>query len=63
MNSPGSPYNNACAESFFRSLKVECLDAAHFATRRQAAEEITEYMLFYNRRTTLSPVRRIAARS
>ena len=24
--------------------------AAHFATRRQATEEIAEYMLFYNRR-------------
>jgi putative transposase len=50
MSGPGSPYDNACAESFFRSLKVECVDAAHFATRRQASEEIAEYMLFYNRR-------------
>lgn len=50
MSGPGSPYDNACAESFFRSLKVECVDAEHFATRRQATDEITEYMLFYNRR-------------
>ena len=50
MSGPGCPYDNACAESFFRSLKVECVDVAHFATRRQAAEEIAEYMLFYNRR-------------
>jgi transposase InsO family protein len=50
MSGPGSPYDNACAESFFRSLKVECVDPAHFATRRQATEEIAEYMLFYNRR-------------
>jgi len=50
MSGPGSPYDNACAESFFRSLKVECVDATRFATRRQATEEIAEYMLFYNRR-------------
>ena len=48
---PGSPCDNACAESFFRSLKVECVDPTHFATRRQAAEETAEYMMFYNRRT------------
>jgi transposase InsO family protein len=50
MSGPGSPYDNACAESFFRSLKVECVDATHFATRKQAADEIADYMLFYNRR-------------
>lgn len=50
MSGPGSPYDNACAESFFRSLKVECADVTRFATRRQATDEITEYMLFYNRR-------------
>jgi len=50
MSGSGSPYDNACAESFFRSLKVECVDEAHFASRSQAAAEIAEYMLFYNRR-------------
>ncbi len=50
MSGPGNPYDNACAETFFRSLKVECVDAAHFATRRQAAQAIAEYLLFYNRR-------------
>ena len=28
---------------------MQCVDATHFATRRQAMEEIAEYMLFYNR--------------
>ncbi|MEG2389204.1 MAG: DDE-type integrase/transposase/recombinase [Clostridia bacterium] len=32
MSGPGSPYDHACAESFFRSVKVECVDATHFAT-------------------------------
>ncbi|MEG2624557.1 MAG: integrase core domain-containing protein, partial [Clostridia bacterium] len=50
MSGPGSPYDHACAESFFRSVKVECVDAAHFATRAQAADQIAEYLLFYNRR-------------
>ena len=50
MSGPGNPYDNACAETFFRSLKVECVDAAHFATRSRAAEAIAEYLLFYNRR-------------
>lgn len=50
MSGPGNPCDNACAETFFRSLKVECVDASHFATRGQAAEAIGEYMLFYNRR-------------
>lgn len=50
MSGPGNPYDNACAESFFRSLKVECVDAAHFTSRKQAADQIAEYLLFYNRR-------------
>jgi len=50
MSGPGNPYDNACAESFFRSLKVECVDAAHFSSRCQARAEIAEYLLFYNRR-------------
>ena len=49
MSGPGNPYDNACAESFFRSLKVECVDAAHFTSRKQAADQIAEYLLFYNR--------------
>lgn len=50
MSEPGNPYDNACVETFFRSLKVECVDAAHFAIRRQAEAAIGEYLLFYNRR-------------
>ena len=50
MSGPGNPYDNACAETFFRPLKVECMDAAHFAARSRAAEAIAEYLLFYNRR-------------
>lgn len=50
MSRPGTPYDNACAETFFKTLKVECVDKAHFRTRKEAADAIAEYLLFYNRR-------------
>jgi transposase InsO family protein len=49
MSEKGSPYDNACAESFFKSLKVECISRQRFLTRAQAEETISRYMLFYNR--------------
>jgi transposase InsO family protein len=49
MSRSGNPYDNACAESFFGSLKVEFLNSKHFASRSQAGHAIAEYMLWYNR--------------
>lgn len=49
MSRPGTPYDNACAESFFKTLKTECLDRFHFRTRHEAEHQILQYMLFYNR--------------
>lgn len=49
MSRSGNPYDNACAESFFKSLKVECLNTLHFASRTQAVYAIQEYLLHYNR--------------
>ena len=49
MSRCGNPYDNACAERFFRSLKDEFLKLRHFTTREQAHQAIAEYMLFYNR--------------
>ncbi len=49
MSRSGNPYDNACAESFFKMLKVERLNTMHFATRTQAIHAIQEYLLFYNR--------------
>lgn len=49
MSRPGTPYDNACAETFFKTLKVECVDRAHFRTREEAKDEIAAYLLFYNR--------------
>ena len=50
MSRPGTPYDNACAETFFKTLKVECVDRLHFTTRQEAVDAIAAYLLFYNRR-------------
>jgi putative transposase len=50
MSAKGNPYDNACAESFFKSLKVECISRHHFATRQQAEHAVARYILFYNRK-------------
>jgi putative transposase len=50
MSAKGNPYDNACAESFFKSLKVESISRQHFVTRELAEQAIARYMLFYNRR-------------
>jgi putative transposase len=48
MSHPGNPYDNACAESFFKAIKVECLHTMHLSTRTQATNTIQNYLLYYN---------------
>ncbi len=49
MGSKGCAYDNAVAESFFASLKKECLSRVHFATRTEAFDAISAYIdSFYN---------------
>ena len=51
MSRKGDPYDNAVAESFFRTLKVELIYLQRFRTRAEAKAAIVEYIeLFYNRR-------------
>lgn len=51
MSRKGNCWDNACAESFFKSLKVEWIGDKIFATRREARTAIFEYIeVFYNRR-------------
>jgi len=50
MSAKGCPYDNAYAESFFKSLKIECVDRRRFLTRQQARDSVARYMLFYNRK-------------
>ena len=49
MSATGNCYDNAMKESFFATLKTECVDQP-FATRAQARTAIFEYIeAFYNR--------------
>ena len=49
MSRRGNCWDNAVAESFFATVKVELAHAAHWATRAQAHGEVFEYLeRFYN---------------
>jgi putative transposase len=51
MSRPGMPYDNAMAESFFGTLKLELAPDQGFATREAARLAVFDYIeLFYNRR-------------
>lgn len=51
MSRKGDCWDNACAETFFASLKMELIGRRIFHTREQARREIFEYIeVFYNRR-------------
>lgn len=50
MSRPGMPYDNAMAESFFASLKLEINDGQAFKTREAARRAVFDYVeVFYNR--------------
>lgn len=50
MSRKGNCWDNAPAESFFHTLKMELIHQRRFATRAQARQEIFEYIeVFYNR--------------
>jgi putative transposase len=50
MSRKGDCWDNACAETFFASLKTELVGSCIFETREQARREIFEYIeVFYNR--------------
>lgn len=49
MSKRGDCYDNACAESFFHSLKVELTHGSRYETRAQLRREIFEYIeTYYN---------------
>jgi len=50
MSRKGSPYDNACIESFFGSLKKEYLYKHVFATKAEAMLAIQFYIKFYNKK-------------
>ena len=50
MSRTGNCYDNAVTESFFGTLKGECVERGCFQTRREARQTIFEYVeCFYNR--------------
>jgi putative transposase len=50
MSGKGEPYDNALMESFFATLKAECVERHAFQTIEQARACIFEYLtVFYNR--------------
>ena len=50
MSAKGNCYDNACAESFFHSLKVELIHGERFVTRDAMKEAVFEYIeVDYNR--------------
>jgi transposase InsO family protein len=51
MSRTGNCYDNAAMESFFATLKRECVYDEHYLTHEQARASIFEYIeVFYNRR-------------
>lgn len=51
MSRKGNCWDNACAESFFHTIKVEELNHINFKTREEAHRSIFEYIeIFYNRK-------------
>jgi len=50
MSAKGNCFDNACAESFFHSLKVEAIHGERFATREEMRQTVFEYIeVDYNR--------------
>jgi transposase InsO family protein len=51
MSGKGDCWDNACAESFWSTLKTELVHHERYATREQAKQSIFEYIeVFYNRK-------------
>jgi putative transposase len=51
MSGRGDCWDNACAESFWATLKTELVHQEHYQTREQARQSIFEYIeVFYNRK-------------
>lgn len=50
MSRTGDCYDNAVIESFFRTIKAECVYLNHYHTRHQARQSLFEFLeVYYNR--------------
>jgi transposase InsO family protein len=50
MSRKGNCWDNAVTETLFGSLKVERLHDLRFETRRQAKDQVINWITFYNRK-------------
>ncbi|NCB74024.1 MAG: hypothetical protein EOM51_04685 [Clostridia bacterium] len=51
MSRPGCPYDNTCAESFFVTIKKECIYRRRYVTMEEVRRDMFSYVeLFYNRK-------------
>lgn len=48
FSNPGCPYDNAVAESFFRSLKAEETSTKYYSTLNELRASVAEYIRFFN---------------
>ena len=57
MSRPGNPWDNALAESFFKTLKRELVNDRKYETREEAQQDIFKYIeLYYNRQRMHSSI-------
>jgi len=55
MSRKGNCYDNAPMESFWGTLKQELTNHRHYRTRREAIQDITEYIEIFYRRQRRQP--------
>lgn len=57
MSRPGNPWDNAVAESFFKTLKRELVGGKKHRTREEAKQEVFKYIeLYYNKQRMHSSI-------
>ena len=57
MSRPGNPWDNALAESFFKTLKREPVNGKGYKTREEAKQDVFKYIeLYYNTRRMHSSI-------
>ena len=57
MSRPGNPWDNAPAESLFKTLKREPVNGKGYKTREEASQDVFEYIeLYCNRQRMRSSI-------
>lgn len=57
MSRPGNPWDNALAESLFKTLKRELVNGKDYKTRKETKQDVFKYIeLYYNRQRMRSSI-------